>query len=1260
MNKNIADNDIAFHDTMKPSFTTNGILVYSCPGSQRQVSGGMMPALRSLIGEHKDVRFTKFVTSTDLDAPTLMTHQERSGIQVEEDKFPLVRAPELDFAILADKSRNSRDASALTKQEQSIWGLCSVLYDDMEAVDCRLKSDVPQNLLEELTPRLRLDIFTQYWAELVAPDVLSGIQRAKSGEEKALLHLTQNNVVAACEALICSKNLKLAMMISQLSGMGEGRRVMMSQQIKSWRDRKDWSEMSDAVRTLYSILAGEVCIVQGQTGAAEDKISEFSISRRFGLTWQQSFGLRAFYGGHATLAEAITAYTNDLDTDREAVHPTSLWDSVENVDGTNIFAEKEDTLMSLLRLYIGDADATAQLFDPLVVSGSAVKSRLVWQMAVLLQAKNICSLAVAEIDALTLSFSAEVEDAGNTVMAAWVLLHLQAVQTRSAAVQGLLQRHADRVITPDTDVDLSVEDVHVFSVLTQDFHIPLHMIYAARAPLAKSLGDEARQVYYLLQADQAQRHAGYNAEAQEIVCTVVGPAAIISKDYRDLKRIIQLFNSNSSKIVQGWANGTGVYNDFLRLMSLSVAQRRGREGQTTVQHLRSGLANMQTATAGKITLMQRVAVLEMTRVCEEVAIEVEGYTVEPRMEDDDVEMVGSLASDMLHVSGTSALIDYRRAMGIVVCTPKACHPLPITHEVIHKSSALDADATLTSSLILSSAFELDLWMHSLQKSSVFICARCSRARASDVVGKRIYSSEPVGDDGLGKDAAQAKAAEDRGAERGAMSRRLAALSEHALEDGGRSARKVVEEAGFSDDLKRELEERIANASFRSENARAFAQASMSSAAGKGTQAIAGAAAWTGDESIEDASLRMLTDVHKPLRTPAKIPGVRAPSRVDTGRSKARPGSGIRIASARDKTSVYTYLKDPNMTEEEREKYRQELKARFQPAARATPATIQGLASLANERIEDAIARGQFKNLPRGKKIERDYTASSPFINTTEYFMNKIIQKQEIVPPWIEAQQEVVSLITRFRGRLRHDWKRHAARTIASRGGTLQQQMHLADEHAFAESLNSPIEKKLESINTVSSNDQLSQITLTGDLKSSTGGNSAREIEVEIMEREINDDDVKLGPSQRQPVVSANMPSSESDELDSPQRHATVPVFRDSQWENNERSYLKAAVDNINTKTRSYNLMAPDLAKKPYLFLDRELKSCYADVAPQVADAIRERALAPKIQGVEVVGHKPGSVLEKFSMDRATQVYDERNPRYGFKEFWRDLFSSKSS
>lgn len=60
----------------------------------------------------------------------------------------------------------------------------------------------------------------------------------------------------------------------------------------------------------------------------------------------------------------------------------------------------------------------------------------------------------------------------------------------------------------------------------------------------------------------------------------------------------------------------------------------------------------------------------------------------------------------------------------------------------------------------------------------------------------------------------------------AMSRRLAQMTEDAILEGGRSAHRNIEHAGFSDELKKQLEERVAAASFKSENAAAHSIVDM--------------------------------------------------------------------------------------------------------------------------------------------------------------------------------------------------------------------------------------------------------------------------------------------------------------------------------------------------------------------------------------------------------------------------------------------------
>ncbi|KAH7397586.1 hypothetical protein BKA64DRAFT_42064 [Cadophora sp. MPI-SDFR-AT-0126] len=507
-------------------------------------------------------------------------------------------------------------------------------------------------------------------------------------------------------------------------------------------------------------------------------------------------------------------------------------------------------------------------------------------------------------------------------------------------------------------------------------------------------------------------------------------------------------------------------------------------------------------------------------------------------------------------------------------------------------------------------------------------------------------------------------------EQGAMSRRLAEATEEALIEGGRAGRKAVEEAGFSEELKNKLLDRVETAKFRAENAAAFAEAGLSSKVGQGSRQIATGQAWTGDESPQDAMLRMLDDARKPLkpglRGPAKIPSPVIDLRLSP-KPKQRPGE--RLANARDKTSIYAISKDSQMSDKEREQMRRDLKERFGPGVGTMPNSFRGLAALANERIEDAIARGQFKNIPRGKGIVRDTRADNPFIDTTEYIMNKMIQRQDIVPPWIEKQQELVKTANIFRARLRNDWKLHAARTIASRGGSLEEQMRMADRYAEAERVYNPKKKAVEQISlpAKATSDPV-LVNIVQEIPSTSTESPPVQISVETKDGIIAsteaasmvptasglDNSVKT----KSGVVTAETTIPLAPEIKLEPTPIPLPaLFRIPSWEQAESSYLALAIQNLNTLTRSYNLMAPDLAKKPYFSLDRELKSCYADVAPQLSQAIKERAARPAKELVEKIGHKPGGVLERFASDKAV-IYDSKKPLYGFKEFWSDLWGEK--
>jgi len=227
--------------------------------------------------------------------------------------------------------------------------------------------------------------------------------------------------------------------------------------------------------------------------------------------------------------------------------------------------------------------------------------------------------------------------------------------------------------------------------------------------------------------------------------------------------------------------------------------------------------------------------------------------------------------------------------------------------------------------------------------------------------------------------------------------------------------------------------------------------------------------------------------------------------------------------------------------------------------------------------------------------------------------------------------------------------------IASAGGTLQDQIRRAEAYAKAELLENPTRKKEEILNTVDSTGHVSQISLSGEPK--VPKECVTSVPEHTLVEEIIIRKTFLDPS----PSNADM-STLAAPFSSPTFIPPAPYpYRDPAWEATEHSFLTLNVANLNSLTRSYNLQAPDLAKKPYFSLARELKACYADVAPLLAIEIRDRALGPK-KAVDVtfVGGGGGrkGVLEEM-IGAKVKVRDENEgKRYGFRQLWRDVLGGR--
>ncbi|GAO48848.1 hypothetical protein SAICODRAFT_24994 [Saitoella complicata NRRL Y-17804] len=412
------------------------------------------------------------------------------------------------------------------------------------------------------------------------------------------------------------------------------------------------------------------------------------------------------------------------------------------------------------------------------------------------------------------------------------------------------------------------------------------------------------------------------------------------------------------------------------------------------------------------------------------------------------------------------------------------------------------------------------------------------------------------------------------------------------------------ESGLTKEDLARLEQLVLDASFKNEHAGAFAQVTIPSSADKLTRQIAADRPWTGEESQADAVLRMLTDSHKPLRMRGVAPKIQDPTFVGgrvgseplqppTGMSKRKTGHRLLAA----KEGVLEYTLDKETGTDARKKKRgpghsslaEKLSPGFEGGAAAS---IGGLRTLADSRIEAAIARGEFAKLPgRGKPAVHDNLASSPFIDNTEYFLNRIIQRQGALPPWIEAQVELEERIEQFRAGLRDEWQRRVVRQIAFHGKSVDEQVARAEAYAESERLLEDIEHKIDQ--------------------------------------------------------GAIDPRADK-------------VYRDPEWLKQEHRYHTLSLQEINSKTRSYNAQAPYSARRGYLALEKELLACYRDVAPTIGPELRERAKHGWVSAEERQERKVKETLGEGGLKDlfgGEIIHVEKNDVYGLREWWGDMKKS---
>ena len=481
-----------------------------------------------------------------------------------------------------------------SQYEQSVWELASILFDDQNPETY----GVPATHKATYDHRIRKERLIHFWKRQCYEPAMKAVSAAPNAEERAIAHLSANNVVEACDALVQGKDFRLATLVAQIGG-DQVMRDDVAVQIAKWRELDVLSEITEPIRALYSLLAGDTCVCEGKKGPIEDRARTFVISERFNLDWKQAFGLRLFYAVLAddTIEDAIVKFEHDLQSD-EGRKPVP-WFVEGETDAPWVdpkAAQREDVLWGLLKIYAASKSALpisslVGILAPENVTGNPIDARLSFQLYHAITARFPAISDTSEADYLAQAFAAQLDSAGEWYWALFSLLHLSCHRQRHLAIQSLLVQHAE-AIPSETKNEL-------FQTLTQVCKIPVAWIWEAKALYARSvLQDHLQEVDFLVKAQDWK-------EAHEVFRREVGPSAVVERDWDTLQGVLDNLKDCKEQIAE-WGMGGQVYDDYLSL----IKGINGDEKTELLLRLLDALPMMMRG--GKRELKETVAVQEIS------------------------------------------------------------------------------------------------------------------------------------------------------------------------------------------------------------------------------------------------------------------------------------------------------------------------------------------------------------------------------------------------------------------------------------------------------------------------------------------------------------------------------------------------------------------------------------------------------------------------------------------------------------------------
>ncbi|MCJ1350132.1 MAG: Nuclear pore complex protein Nup98-Nup96 [Icmadophila ericetorum] len=607
----MSNEDRQFHESYKPRWAPKGILLYGIANNDqihKPRRSRFLDTKNIISSTVRNIKVAKFTNVLQLIPENLRVQRANSGIDTDHSA-PLAISKPIPFKDLAAGVPEGAEA------ERQIWELASILFDDYSD---EISSGVPESQQSMYADRIRKDRLSVFWEDLCQKEGFEAVATATTTEERALANLTMHRVMEACDNLLEGKDFRLATMMAQIGG-DEVIQEDMKTQLDQWRSLKALSEMTEPIRALYELLAGNAYVCEGYKGALEDMAKTFTISERLNLDWRRAFGLRLWYAIRANepLEGAVDIFTGEL-LGKETSRPVPCY-AEKKLKATKISSSGassphsaarsdengEDVLWGLLKVYAssksGDPLRLAEAVLPTNITKRPFDSRLSFQLYYAIKTRfPDARLNQVEADRFANEFALELDSANEWIWAVFVLLHLSNDADRQSSLQSLIQQHA---------ADIGNADSKEFDTLVNQFKIPEAWIWEAKALYARSASqDHITEVSCLLRAKN------WN-EAHTTFCRIVAPKAIIEQDYALLQNLLNNFPSQNNDIIDGWAFGGQAYEDYLQIIPGGFGGGSGKH--QALKRLIQAIPNMvkdlrQESSEG--ALDEKIALQEMSAV----------------------------------------------------------------------------------------------------------------------------------------------------------------------------------------------------------------------------------------------------------------------------------------------------------------------------------------------------------------------------------------------------------------------------------------------------------------------------------------------------------------------------------------------------------------------------------------------------------------------------------------------------------------------